>query len=160
MTNASSPNPHNYQPDWAFCCIAGMFLVFETATVGSICFVYHRVSDVAWEVRLMLNNLSEQIRECLRHAEDCAQKAAAHTDPQTKQDFLDSEQSRLVLARSYGFTEQLTDFSNEMKRRKADELAPAVRPPQPISDDELTEVARAIAPIADELGLTMIGLRR
>jgi hypothetical protein len=38
----------------------------------------------------MLNNhnLSEQIRDCLRHAEACAQKAAAQTDPQLKQDFL------------------------------------------------------------------------
>jgi hypothetical protein len=38
----------------------------------------------------MLNNynLSEQIRDCLRHAEDCAQKTAAQADPQLKQDFL------------------------------------------------------------------------
>jgi hypothetical protein len=69
----------------------------------------------------MLNNLSEHIRECLRHAEDCAQKAAAHTGPQTKQDFLDLEQHWLFLARSYGFTERLTDFSNETKRQ-ADRL--------------------------------------
>ena len=29
----------------------------------------------------MLKNLSEEIRECYRHAEDCARKAAAQTDP-------------------------------------------------------------------------------
>jgi hypothetical protein len=69
----------------------------------------------------MLNNLSEQIRDCLRRAEDCAQKAAAHIDPQTKQDFLDLEQHWLFLARSYGFTKRLTDFSNETKRQ-ADRL--------------------------------------
>jgi hypothetical protein len=69
----------------------------------------------------MLNNLSEQIRECLRHAEDCAQKATAHTDPQTKQDFLDLEQHWLFLARSYGFTERLIDFPKATKRQ-ADRL--------------------------------------
>jgi hypothetical protein len=31
--------------------------------------------------RVVLNNLNEQIRECLQHAEDCALKAAAQTDP-------------------------------------------------------------------------------
>jgi hypothetical protein len=29
----------------------------------------------------MLKNLSEEIRECYHHAEDCARKAAAQTDP-------------------------------------------------------------------------------
>jgi hypothetical protein len=65
----------------------------------------------------MLNNLSEQIRECLRHAEDCARKAAAQTDPKLKEDFLDMERRWLFLARSYEVTEQLTDFSAETKRQ-------------------------------------------
>ncbi len=54
----------------------------------------------------MLNNLSEQIREYLKHAEDCARQAAAQTDPKTKNDFLDLEKSWLFLARSYEFTER------------------------------------------------------
>ena len=29
----------------------------------------------------MLDNLSEQIRECLQHAEECARKATNQTDP-------------------------------------------------------------------------------
>ncbi|HMF05885.1 MAG TPA: hypothetical protein VKE72_02600 [Methylocella sp.] len=69
----------------------------------------------------MLNNLSEEIRVCYRHAEDCARKAAAHTDPQSKADFLDLEVRWLFLARSYEFTERLTDFSGETKRQ-ADKL--------------------------------------
>jgi hypothetical protein len=32
-------------------------------------------------LRVVLNNLSEQIRECLEHAVDCARQAAAQTDP-------------------------------------------------------------------------------
>jgi hypothetical protein len=65
----------------------------------------------------MLNNLSVEIRECYRHAHDCARQAAFQTDPQLKQDFLDAEGRWLFLARSYEFTEQLGDFSGEAKRR-------------------------------------------
>ena len=72
----------------------------------------------------MLNNLSGDIRECLQHAEDCARKAAAQTDPKVKQDFLDLEQRWLSLARSYEFTERIGDFSNETKR-KLDKLPKA-----------------------------------
>jgi hypothetical protein len=60
----------------------------------------------------MLNNLSEKIRECYHNAEDCAQKAAAQTDSQLKQDFLDSEDRWLLLARS----SRLTDFSAWARR--------------------------------------------
>ena len=59
----------------------------------------------------MLNNLSEEARECYRHAEECARKAAAHSCPKTKQDFLDLERRWLVLARSYDFTERLNSFT-------------------------------------------------
>ncbi len=59
----------------------------------------------------MLNNLSAQIRECLRHADDCARQAAAQNCPKLKEDFLDMERRWLLLARSYEFTEQLADFS-------------------------------------------------
>ena len=55
----------------------------------------------------MLNNLSKEIFECYRHAEDCALKATARTDAQQKRDFLDLEQRWLFLARSYEFTEKL-----------------------------------------------------
>jgi hypothetical protein len=69
----------------------------------------------------MLRNLSEEIRECYRHAEDCARQAAAQTCPNLKQNFLDMERRWMSLARSYEFTEQLTDFSSEAKR-KSDKL--------------------------------------
>jgi hypothetical protein len=58
----------------------------------------------------LLNNLSEQIRECLHHAEDCAREAAAQTSPRIKEDFLDLERRWQSLARSYEFTERLGDF--------------------------------------------------
>jgi hypothetical protein len=61
----------------------------------------------------MLDSVTEHIRECRQHAEDCARKAAAQTDPRLKQDFLDMERRWLLLARSYEFTEQLTHLSDE-----------------------------------------------
>jgi hypothetical protein len=64
----------------------------------------------------MLKNLSEEIRECHRHAEDCERQAAAQTDPKLKADFVQLAQRWLFLARSYEFTERLTDFSDEAKR--------------------------------------------
>jgi hypothetical protein len=32
--------------------------------------------------------LSNQVRECLRHAEDCMQQAATQTDPKLRRDYL------------------------------------------------------------------------
>jgi len=65
----------------------------------------------------VLSNRSEQVRECLQHADDCARQAAAHTDPKMKEDFLDLERRWLSLARSYEFTERLGDFCGEAKRQ-------------------------------------------
>jgi hypothetical protein len=64
----------------------------------------------------VLNDLSEQVRECLEHADDCARKAAAQTDPKIKQDFLDLEQRWLSLARSYEFTNRLGRSSPKYRR--------------------------------------------
>ena len=75
----------------------------------------------------MLNNLSEQIRECLQHAENCARKAAAQTDSKIREDFLELEQRWLFLARSYELTERLGDFSDEAKRN-TDKLPEALAP--------------------------------
>jgi hypothetical protein len=95
-----------------------MFLVFKH--LPSVQYILPPVERRAWEVRVMLNNLSEQVRECLRHAEGCAQRAAAQADPKLKQDFLQLEQKWLSLARSFQLTE-LTAFSGEAQRR-ADRL--------------------------------------
>jgi hypothetical protein len=74
--------------------------------------------------RAVLKNLSKQIRECLQHAENCARKADAQTDPKIIADFLDLERRWLLLARSYEFTERLGDFSGETKPN-ADKLSKA-----------------------------------
>jgi len=69
----------------------------------------------------MLNNLSGQIRDCYRHAQDCARKAAEQTDPNLKEDFLELEESWLFLARSFKFKERLGD-SSDVDRRKSYEF--------------------------------------
>jgi hypothetical protein len=65
----------------------------------------------------MLVGLSDQVRECLRHAEGCARQAEAQSDPRLRQDFLEMEARWLKLARSYELTERLADFS---KLRRTD----------------------------------------
>jgi hypothetical protein len=51
----------------------------------------------------------------------CARQADAQTDPKVKQQYLELKRLWLLLARSYGFTESVTDFSDETKRQ-ADKL--------------------------------------
>jgi len=71
----------------------------------------------------VLEQLSEQVRGCLEHAADAKAKADLTDDPVLKAEFLDMEKRWLILARSYGFTESLEDFTtaNLERRRKFDE---------------------------------------
>ena len=110
----------------------------------------------------MLNNLSAEIRECHRHAEVCARKAAAQTDQKLKQDFLDKERRWLMLAQSYDFTQRLGDFSDEAKR-KADNLYSDGQRAAPITpylqgrafDPETAQaVANALVMTCEALGLS------
>jgi hypothetical protein len=59
----------------------------------------------------MLENLSEDIRECLQHAEDCAQQAEEQFDANLRQDFLEAARRWLFLARSYALTNTTTERS-------------------------------------------------
>src|SRR6516165_10798857 len=65
--------------------------------------------------RAMLNNLSAETREWYQQAVTCARQADAQTDPKVKQQYLELKRLWLLLARSYGSTESLTDFSDETK---------------------------------------------
>ena len=67
----------------------------------------------------MLNKLSDGIRECLGHAEECARKAAVQPDGSPlREDFLKLERRWLGLARSIEFADQLEDFSNTHRKLK------------------------------------------
>jgi hypothetical protein len=74
----------------------------------------------------MLQNLSEEIRECLRHAEECRRLSKTALGASVIQDCLDMEQRWLALARSYEFTERLSRFvepfsgeAQQTKKRRA-----------------------------------------
>jgi hypothetical protein len=54
----------------------------------------------------MLPNETEEVRECLRRAEECARQAKAQLDTRFQQAFLDLEQRWLRLARSYELSER------------------------------------------------------
>jgi hypothetical protein len=58
----------------------------------------------------MLENLSEDVRVCLQHAEDCAREAREQFDPALRQDFLDTAKRWLFLAR-YELTSTLPQRS-------------------------------------------------
>ena len=57
----------------------------------------------------MLSSLSDQLRECVCHAEDCVQQSASQTDPKLRRDYLIIGACWLKL--SYELSDQLADFS-------------------------------------------------
>jgi PAS domain-containing protein len=78
---------------------------------------------------IVLQQLSEQVRDCHRRAADAKARADATSDPALKQSYRDLEEHWLFLARSCGFTESLQDFIDNRPQRK--EPAP-VDPKLPI----------------------------
>jgi hypothetical protein len=59
----------------------------------------------------MLQNLSQDVRDCYRRAEDCAEKARGAATEELREDFLRLEKSWLTLAHSYEFTDRLSAFN-------------------------------------------------
>ena len=66
----------------------------------------------------MLENLGEHVRECLRRAEESAERAKREPNPDIQRDFLEMEGRWLRLASSYQFLERLGSFTsyNNQKR--------------------------------------------
>jgi hypothetical protein len=61
----------------------------------------------------MLQQLSEQVRECHRRAGEAKAQAEETTDPALKRSYLDLEDRWLFLARSHMFTESLQDLADQ-----------------------------------------------
>ena len=102
----------------------------------------------------MLNNLSEQIRECLQHAEDCAREAAAQPKgSRLKQDYLNLEKRWLGLARSFELGEQLTGFTNGAKRRASAPITPFLQG-QAFDPETVQAMANALVMTCEALGLS------
>lgn len=64
----------------------------------------------------MLASVSDEIRECYAHAQECARKAGNATSEEARQDFWRLEQNWLNLARSYEFARRLGDFQQRSKK--------------------------------------------
>jgi PAS domain-containing protein len=93
----------------------------------------------------MLEQFSDQVRECYERAAEAKECADATNDLAIKAEFLAAEKRWLTLARSYGFTERLGDFTaaNSERRRNFDVLlrakigsTPETRSEQ-LSDDRI-----------------------
>jgi hypothetical protein len=72
------------------------------------------VEPDAIEGRVVLDNVSKQIRECLEHRRNARKKAAELPNGSPfRQDFLQLEKRWLELARSIEFGEQLYSFTKK-----------------------------------------------
>jgi two-component sensor histidine kinase/PAS domain-containing protein len=67
---------------------------------------------------VVLQQLSEQVRECYRRAADAKAQADAATDPALKKSYSDLEDRWVFLARSHMFTESLQVFLDQTAQRK------------------------------------------
>jgi hypothetical protein len=65
----------------------------------------------------MLYKQSEGIRYCHERARECLRKAREAKLPAQREAFVQIAKHWMNLARSYEFTEQLTDFTNEQRGR-------------------------------------------
>jgi len=59
----------------------------------------------------VLNDLSEQIRNCYRRAAECERRAGQATDEAQRADFLDAAARWMKLAQSYATSERITAFN-------------------------------------------------
>jgi hypothetical protein len=66
----------------------------------------------------MLQNLSEQIRECYQRAQQSRRFAETAVTPSVREDFFAMERRWLSLAHSYEFSEGLSAFTKPFRKRK------------------------------------------
>ena len=66
----------------------------------------------------MLQNLSEEIRDCLRRGEECKRLSKTALSASAIQSYLEMEQRWLDLARSYEFAERLSRFTEPSRKRE------------------------------------------
>jgi hypothetical protein len=64
--------------------------------------------------------LSEQVCECLWHADDCAERAKREPNPDIKREFLEIENRWLKQACSYELLEQLALFTTHNNQNRAE----------------------------------------
>ena len=106
----------------------------------------------------MLEQLSDRIRECYERAVEAKERADAINDPALKVEFLNVARHWLVLARSYGFSDSLNDFTsaNLERRRKFDERLRVSMgsAPGPFSPESAEQILRSIIGNSDDAIIT------
>ena len=70
----------------------------------------------------MLANLSAEVRDCLWHGEDCAERAKAEQNPSIQRHFIELERRWLNLARSYQLFVRRQTFSAHQRGELSDRL--------------------------------------
>jgi hypothetical protein len=65
----------------------------------------------------MLQNLDDQVRDCLERARECADRAKATRNPNERKEWLAIEARYLSLVQSIEFTRRLNLFTNEAKKK-------------------------------------------
>lgn len=66
---------------------------------------------------MMVKNLSEEILECLRYAEEHGRQAKEANRPKLREDFLEMGRRWLRLAQSYRFAQQRKRFGKSVSDR-------------------------------------------
>jgi hypothetical protein len=66
---------------------------------------------------VMLQNVSERVRQCYRHAEEARRRAEACDSPAMRADYLDLERRWLHLAQSHELCDRITDFQAAMEHK-------------------------------------------
>jgi hypothetical protein len=66
---------------------------------------------------MMVENLNEEIRECLRYAEEHARQAKEASRPNLREDFLEMGRRWLRLAHGYRFAQQRKRFVKTVSDR-------------------------------------------
>jgi hypothetical protein len=69
---------------------------------------------------VMLSNLTTEVRECLWHADHCAERAAIEPNPAIQGDFIEMERSWLTLARSYQLLERFRTVSAHHEQQRGE----------------------------------------
>jgi hypothetical protein len=75
----------------------------------------------------VLNDLSKQVAHCYRRAAECKELAMLAVGATGQQLYLEREQAWLALARSYEFSERLSQMIKEIQRRQRRSMPPRRR---------------------------------
>ncbi len=59
----------------------------------------------------LLKNLSNDIRQCFRHAENCEREAKLESDPVARQEGLNAAARWIAFARNYEFAERIAGLT-------------------------------------------------